>query len=165
MRKRQHYPRKMFKQLIQLTHQTYNDDGQNEFLLYCLARTYWEGVICSIWNAMKNPSHEITCVLFEYQWTNRLKHSRNIVERLPNGMLFHDALIHFKMETLLTEMFGNPNISVYRRRKWSRGVEDIHTMEVVVRFRPYAFLPAPSPIEARNVTARTISTLDWTPNN
>lgn len=159
----------MFKHLVQLTKQTYEDEGQTEVLLTALRMVDYNKLIERIWTAMENPSRDTKCVLFEYHWTRladvRNRGLPNIITTLRNGMLFHDACIRSNVFAKLEAMFDNPKVRVYRRRKYVEGEEDRHTIQVVVWFAPYAFLPPPSPIQIRNESAPTMSTLDWSPNN
>jgi hypothetical protein len=161
----------MFQQLIHLMKQTYEDDtGRSEMLVDTLWRIDHNKMIDRMWMAMENQSKETKCVLFEYNWTSlqdvRERGLPNIVTRLPNGMLYHDALIRYDICGELEKMFNNPRILVYRRRKIRPdNSEDRHRMQVVLVFTPYAFLPPPSPIVARQVSSVSSETYDWTPNN
>lgn len=154
----------MFKQIIQLA-QTPSD----ALLLDAISHIDFGKLVDRIRWAMRFPSLETKCVLFEYNWTTFHDVNHNglpsVVSLTTDGKAIHWELGRHNILDKLEKMFDNPLVHVYLRRKWKNGVEDRHTFQVVLLMRPYAFLPPPSPILPREYTGVSVESADWTPYN
>lgn len=102
--------------------------------------------------AQKNPDVATKLVLLEYVYTTKLSVAAgapNLVDRLDNGTIVHDAMYRKEFVELMNATFAvKDKVEWYRRRRVDRdGNRDVHRMQLVLKFLPGAFVePIPPPI-------------------
>jgi hypothetical protein len=146
----------MLQSIVDLCNRSYEDEcwKEVETMFWILSKIDTKKLIDRVWTAMDDPTKQTKVVLCEYNYTT--KHSvesghPNVVDRLPNGVLVHDAMYREDFVTLMNQMFClNDKIVWYRRRKVTReGLNDIHRMQVVLLFKEGAF---PEPVRLSTET-------------
>lgn len=137
-------------------------------MFWILSKIDQKKLIDRVWNAMDDPTKQTKVVLCEYNYTTKQSVEAghpNVVDRLPNGVLVHDAMYREDFVTLMNKTFClNDKITWYRRRKVNReGLNDIHRMQVVLLFKENAFVaPPPPPPASPVVECRRCDGPHWT---
>jgi hypothetical protein len=142
----------MLQFIVDLCNRSYEDEcwKEVETMFWILSKIDQKKLIDRVWNAMDDPTKQTKVVLCEYNYTTKQSLEAgypNVVDRLPNGVLVHDAMYRADFVTLMTKTFClNDKIVWYRRRKITReGLNDIHRMQVVLLFKEGAFQVPESP--------------------
>ena len=118
-----------------------------ETMMYVLSQTNFQKVVDRIYYAMDNPEKDTKVVLFEYNYTTKKSIEQgapNLVDRLGvNNVLVHDAMYREGFVNIMNQAFcPNSLVSWYRRRRINKdGKMDVHRMQVVLRFQPFALAP------------------------
>jgi len=160
----------MLQFIVDLCNRSYEGESWKEVetMFWILSKIDQKKLIDRVWNAMDDPTKQTKVVLCEYNYTTKQSVEAgypNIVDRLPNGVLIHDAMYREDFVTLMTKTFClNDKIVWYRRRKVTReGVNDIHRMQVVLLFKEGAFsAPPPPPPASPVVECRRCDGPHWT---
>lgn len=142
---------KMLQSIVDLCNLSYEGESWKEVetMFWVLSKIDQKKLIDRVWTAMDDPTKQTKVVLCEYNYTTKQSIEAghpNIVDRLPNGVLVHDAMYRESFVALMNLSFClNDKIVWYRRRKITReGLNDIHRMQVVLLFKEGAF---PAPVE------------------
>lgn len=161
---------KMLQHLINICNLSYEGESWKEVdtMLWVLGKIDMKKLIDRVWDAMDHPEKQTKVVLCEYNYTT--KHSveaghPNVVDRLHNGVLVHDAMYRQGFIDLMFKTFCiNENVTWYRRRKITReGVSDVHRMQVVLVFKEHAFVPPPTEEEeSATPVCRSCEGYHWT---
>jgi hypothetical protein len=136
----------MLQFIVDLCNHSYEDECWKEVdtMYWVLSKIDMNKLMNRVWSAMEEPTKTTKVVLCEYNYTTKKSVEDghpNLVDRLPNGVLVHDAMYRADFVTLMNKAFClNDNIVWYRRRKITReGLNDIHRMQVVLMFKENAF--------------------------
>ena len=136
----------MLQSIVDLCNRSYEGESWKEVetLFWILSKIDQKKLIDRVWTAMDDPTTQTKVVLCEYNYTTKQSVEAghpNLVDRLPNGVLVHDAMYREDFVTLMNQMFClNDKIVWYRRRKVTReGYNDTHRMQVVLLFKEGAF--------------------------
>lgn len=124
---------------------------ERDTLAWILSRVSSKKLMDRICIAQKNPDVATKLVLLEYTYTTKLSVAAgapNLLERLDNGTIVHDAMYRKEFVELMNSTFAvKDKVEWYRRRKVDRdGNRDVHRMQLVLKFLPGAFaesLPPP----------------------
>lgn len=123
-----------------LAYDTGDSWKETQTFLWVLSQIDFKKLTDRVQTAMENTDKDTKVVLFEYNYTTKKSVSEgkhNICDKLPSGVLVHDALYRKEFIELMDEQFSlNDDIVWYRRRKIGPGgVQDPHRMQVVLHFK------------------------------
>jgi hypothetical protein len=135
-------------------------------MLWILAKIDMKKLIDRVWEAMEHPEKQTKVVLCEYNYTTKQSVEAgipNVLDRLSNGVLVHDAMYRQGFIDLMNESFCiNDNVVWYRRRKITReGTNDVHRMQIVLLFKENAFVTPPD-VESATPVCRSCEGYHWT---
>lgn len=157
----------MLQFLVDICNRSYEGEcwKEVETMFWILAKIDIKKLIDRVWEAMEHPEKQTKVVLCEYNYTTKQSVEAghpNVVDRLSNGVLVHDAMYRQGFVDLMKEFFClNDKIEWYRRRKITReGTSDIHRMQVVLIFKENAFVSPPE--EPFVLTCRICEGQHWT---
>ena len=160
-----YYSDRLLQSIVDVCDLSYdNDDSWKEVqtFLWVLSKIDFGKLTQRVKQAMDDTTKETKVVLLEYNYTTKKaveEGQANICDKLPSGVLVHDAMYRKQFQDLLEDQFAlNEKISIYRRRKiGSGGLPDSHRMQLVLLFKPgalaieevdeYADMPPLVPIE------------------
>ena len=100
----------MLQFIVDLCNRSYKGESWKEVetMFWVLSKIDQKKLIDRVWNAMDDPTKQTKVVLCEYNYTTKQSVEAghpNVVDRLPNGVLVHDAMYREDFVTLMNKTF------------------------------------------------------------
>lgn len=132
----------ILQSIVDVCDLAYEGDGwkETQTFLWVLSQIDFKKLTDRVQTAMENTDRDTKVVLFEYNYTTKkavAEGQHNICDKLPSGVLVHDALYRKEFVDLMDEQFClNDDIVWYRRRKIGPGgTQHPHRMQVVLHLK------------------------------
>lgn len=138
---------RLLQSIIDVADVAYSGDSWKEVQTYnwVLSKIDFKKLTDRVSQAMQDPTKDVKVVLLEYNYTTRKAvegGTANVCDKLPSGVLVHDAMYRKEFQDLLEDQFCvNDDVVIYRRRKITNGGHaDPHRMQLVLHFKPGALV-------------------------